>query len=104
MNERRRRHCPSAFATVAASTGAAEFPKCERKYVNSEAASAGFSQPNCSICVEYRPTGMEGGLCPWITHRANSAGSPSTTGDATKLGYTPGSPRPPVDGRPRSCR
>src|ERR1700735_2204481 len=80
-----RRHCPSAFATAAAATGGAELPKFERKKENNAAASAGFLQPNCSICVEYRPTGMEAGLCPLSTHSANSAGSPRTTGDPAKL-------------------
>jgi len=47
--DRRRRHCLSAFATAAASTGAAELPKLDRIYEKSAAASAGFIHPNCSI-------------------------------------------------------
>src|SRR5271170_4355512 len=90
----RRLHCESACATAAASTGGAELPKFERTYDSSAAASADCIQPNCSICVEYRPAGMEAGLCPFTTQRASSAGSPSTTGEAVKLGYTPGIPAP----------
>ena len=80
------RYSSSTRDSMAGATGGALLPKLVRRYVSSAATSVSLIQPNCGIAVPYRPAGIDSGRRPLTTQSANTAGSPSTTGDPARLG------------------